>query len=338
MIQIDVFGDSDRTRSFFEPVAGKKEVALLYHPPATLRKRVKGLRRDSIVYVDVSAFGEEESERIVKYLARQQDLHYGILDPDGRIMDVALLFLQGAGDYIGRELVRKGLKLTRLKKIMRNGVLRAGISRYPSISPAVQESPSPERPDLNGLKPSGANWSSIRSGQEYTFSLMFIEIDHQGELGKSIGEDMMSDVTVRFKNLIHKWVARDNGRVWIWDDFGGLVLFPFDGADCTAAISCFRLMLNRKLIGMEELGTRLPLSFRIVLHIGNTVYRQKGKTGTLISDSINTIFHLGKKFAKPDNLYTTRSMLGYVPLKLRNYFIPAGDYEGIPVMRMLQPV
>jgi hypothetical protein len=31
-------------------------------------------------------------------------------------------------------------------------------------------------------------------------------------------------------------------------------------------------------------------------------------------------------------------MLGYVPLKLRNYFIPAGDYEGIPVMRMLHPV
>jgi hypothetical protein len=130
----------------------------------------------------------------------------------------------------------------------------------------------------------------------------------------------------------------DGGRIWIWDDFGGLILFPFDGEECAAVLTCFRLILNRKLIHAEELHCRVPFSFRIVLHIGNTIYRQKGKTGTLVSNSINSIFHLGKKFAKPGNFYITKEVYRYIPEKFRSYFISVGEYEGFDVLRMRLPM
>ncbi|MBP7583491.1 MAG: hypothetical protein KBA61_05635, partial [Spirochaetes bacterium] len=41
-------------------------------------------------------------------------------------------------------------------------------------------------------------------------------------------------------------------------------------------------------------------------HVGNTVYRVRGDTGSIISDSINSIFHLGQKYA-PDSSYSRRT-------------------------------
>jgi hypothetical protein len=366
-MKIAVFEESEATRSCFKLIEGKKGFTLSFLPSQSLKKNMKGLAKSVFVYVDVSNYNEAEREKILKYLSRQNDLRYGIVDPEGQILDVTLLFSSGALDYIGEKLVKEGVKPSRMKKVLCNvqtkhpqGNIAAERVTYTEASgmiPAGQSIPMPAlqgeragqkekapegkkqpfRTAITGLRPSGRNWSTVKSGQEYTFSLMFIELDHHGEFRKNLGEDIIDATTYSFKKLVQKLVAGDHGRIWIWDDFGGLVLFPFDGTKCDAVISCFRLMLNRKVICIEELSSRMLFSYRIVLHIGNTIYRQKGKTGTLISDSINSIYHIGKKYANPGNLYITKDVLPYVPEKLRTYFIPVVKYEGLELLRMLLP-
>ena len=367
-MKIAVFEGSEAVRSCFKLLDGKKDFALSFLPWQSLKKNLKGLEKNVFVYIDISHYEETETEKILKYLSRQKDLKYGIVDPEEQILDVALLFFSGAFDYIGRKLIKEGVRPLRMKKVLCNvqtkhpqGTLPAEAMAHTAARGETPAGQSVSKPAVGGektgqkagspkgkkqpflasvtdFKPSGRNWSMVKSGQEYTFSLMFIELDHHGEFRKNLGEDIIDATTYSFKNLVQRLVAGDHGRIWIWDDFGGLVLFPFDGTKCDAVISCFRLMLNRKIICIEELSSRMLFSYRIVLHIGNTIYRQKGKTGTLISDSINSIYHVGKKFANPGNLYITKEVLPYVPEKLSTYFLPVARYEGLELLRMLLPL
>ncbi|KPJ88688.1 MAG: hypothetical protein AMS17_04540 [Spirochaetes bacterium DG_61] len=326
-MNIAVFSDSKQIASSFTHLQEKKGFTLSVYPCDTLKSRIKELEKSVFIYVDLSLYEEGERVRTLRYLAGRKGLHYGIVDPKGAIKDVALLFFSGASDYIGKELLREGMSTARMKKALLTVQKQLVETKDRALTPVS-----------SALIPSGKSWKEIKSGKEYTFSLMFIELDHHGEFRKNLGEDLINAVTSSFKKLVEKRMVMDGGRIWIWNDFGGLILFPFDGVECAAVLSCFRLMLNRKLIHAEELPCRVPFSFRIVLHIGNTVYRQKGKTGTLVSDSINSIYHLGKKFARPGNFYITKEVFRYIPEKLKPYFLSAGEYEGFAVLRMKLPL
>ena len=117
-------------------------------------------------------------------------------------------------------------------------------------------------------------------------------------------------------------------------DSGLVVLFPFDGKRCSAILTCFRMMLDRNIISAEDISFNALISYRIALHIGNTVYRKRGDTGGIISDSINSIFHLGQKYAESGNFYITQDAFSFIPKGLSDYFVPAGIYEGRRIMQM----
>jgi hypothetical protein len=123
----------------------------------------------------------------------------------------------------------------------------------------------------------------------------------------------------------------------MWHDFEGLVLFPFNGERCNAVLTCLRLMLSQKIYSVETPYFHSMLSMRIAMHIGNTIYRKAGDTGTIVSDSLNTVFNLGRKFGNPGNFYLTRQVLEFAQEGLTGCFVPAGHFNGMEIMRMMLP-
>jgi hypothetical protein len=77
-------------------------------------------------------------------------------------------------------------------------------------------------------------------------------------------------------------------------------------------------------------------SYRVALHIGATTYHTRGQTGRIVSDSVNTIFHLGRKFTRPGHFCMTETAVPYIPAGIRQYFVPAGRFEGHEITRMRQ--
>jgi hypothetical protein len=124
--------------------------------------------------------------------------------------------------------------------------------------------------------------------------------------------------------------------MWIWTRFGGIVLFPFSGADCPALSCLFRLVLFRHLYDVE--GSQFPnfLSFRLALMIGNLTYTQRN-VGSVVADSLNSVFHLGTQFAKPGQFYVTDDVLRFGHPALKGYFLEAGNFEGRRILRMRMP-
>ncbi len=152
-----------------------------------------------------------------------------------------------------------------------------------------------------------------------------------------MGASHIEKTIASFRKYLEKYFAPLQGQIWMWMDFGGLIIFPFDAEKCDAILASFRMILNRHIICIEEIDINTVLSFKIALNIGNTVYRKKGDTGNIISDSINSIFHLGQKYTPPGNFYLTREVFEYAPASLKKMFLDAGEYEGREILRMRLP-
>jgi hypothetical protein len=75
----------------------------------------------------------------------------------------------------------------------------------------------------------------------------------------------------------------------------------------------------------------------MILHLGNTVYRSRGKTGTIVSDTINFLFHMGKQFSQRSHFYITAPVAPFIPDRLKKDFIPAGTFEGVKISKMRLP-
>ena len=69
------------------------------------------------------------------------------------------------------------------------------------------------------------------------------------------------------------------------------------------------------------------LSFRMALSIGSTVYHAND-TGRIVSDGINSIFHLGRRYAKPGHFLVSSEAAALAPEPLRPCLVPAGHLRG----------
>lgn len=326
-MEIRVFSDSRNIEKSFHGFGAKSGLTLTVRPLKELKKHLAEPRRGCFIYVDLSGYSAAEQKKIIQNLSRNTHHCYGFIDPKGTVNDVAELFHGGASDYVGKELYRQGISHKRIQKIMefRKAELKDDVD-------------FPDEVKACNYIISGSNWNNIKPGQEYTFCFMFIELDQKKASKKTFGDRAMNNPLEPFVNFIERNVGAVNGKIWMWNDYGGLILFPFDGKKIDAILTCFRMIMARKIFSIEESGFNALISYRIVLHLGNTIYQTKGETGTIVSDSINTIFHLVHKFAEPGYFYLTKEVFQFTPPALKNMFIPAGTFEGREIMRMRQPL
>ena len=242
----------------------------------------------------------------------------------GGVDDPARFFHLGAVDYIGKKLLFQGLSCARVKMAIDTCVYQETES---DGSAAMQED----------WKLSGRDWKGVRSGQEYTFCFMFVEIDLLNEWKKKSGQTHLDAVKETFQIHMERFANTLSGKIWMWTDLGGLILFPFDGARCDIILESIRLVLNRTIISAEVYRYHTDITYRIVLHIGNTIYRSRGNTGTIVSNSVNFLFHLGNKFAESGNLYLTEPVRRFIPDGFKDCFVPVDTFEGVPIIRMRIP-
>jgi len=324
-MDIHVFSDARNIEKCFPGMGGRSEHRIAVRPAAELKKFLAGPARGCFIYVDISSFKSAERQRVIKSLAKVDHLIYGFIDPKGEVEDAAGLFHEGASDYIGKELFKKGVPLKRFARV---------VDFRSAVAGEDEEGGAPVCEYIL----SGGKWEDIRPGNEYTFCFMYIELDKSKASKKTFGDGAMDNPLEPFVNFVERGITPAGGKIWMWNDFGGLILFPFDGKRIDAILACFRMILSRKIFSIEESGFNSLVSYRIVLHLGNTIYRGKGETGTIISDSINSTFHLVHKFAEPGNFYLTREVFEYSPAPLKQMFVPAGSFEGREIMRMRNPL
>jgi hypothetical protein len=294
------------------------------------RRRLKSVDTPTLCYLDVSSIEANKIPQYLRSLRKAEKILYGVIDPTGKVKDVAALFHGGAVDYLNRRLLADGAGMGRLNGLL--GFVRA-------VHPAVLETAVDQTGDGRRASyvPSGSDWSSVVPGREYTFSVLFIELDGRESMEKSYAAKNLSIALASFRRYVDGFVNKFGGRVWLWSGYGGVVLFPFDGKSCPALTCGFRLALFKHLYDIEESLFPNFLSFRTALQIDDIPYTEEN-TGHVVSDGLNFIFHLGQQFVRPDNFCVTEEVLQMGHSALQGYFVNAGTFEGRRILRMRLPV
>jgi len=325
-MDVVLFSENNEVKKSFSIAGKSRRLSIIFRSFTDIQASLRSLRGTVFVYIDISNLDHSLFDNILGYLSRQKKYGFGIIDPRGEVKDPSMLFYKGASDYIGRKLLKEGMTKERMQKALRFPYQPASLKTKPVKSPPAEH-----------YTPSGKDWKKVRAGWEYTFCLMYIELDDQNILREKFGDNQLKCIMSSFEKVVRKTVSEAEGRIWIWNEFGGLILFPFDGNSCRVCVTCLRLILSRNIISVEELKVNTLISYHIVLHIGNTVYRGKGETGTIISGSINSIYHIGKKYAKPGNMYITSEVFKYLPPGLKRCFISNGNFEELDIFKLKIP-
>lgn len=284
------------------------EILPLASFPKTYKKKAPG----AFVYLD--AGGDPEIGRLIEQgskLGSLEGCSWGVVDRAGAIADPAALFFAGAKDYLGPHLMREGIGTARIERAL----AFAGLAPGKADSSALPASPFP-------------GWGGLSPGDEVQVRFCYAAVGNQRELLERIGEKRLNKLKEDFATFLQPWAKECGGIEWIRDQSGSLLLFPPRDEGMNPVLAAFRLLLDRALIGYEVFRLETPLTFRFAFHAGATMWRPPGSTGTVVSDDVNFIFHLGTKAADDGAIFISDVAERSVPPCLRDLFAAAGDFEG----------
>jgi hypothetical protein len=304
----------------------RRNIQYVVAPLGEMRSVLETAPADVFIYIDVAGLEVRERSRAFAAIGEFPRLRFGVIDPAGVVKDVAALFHGGVVDYLGRQMGAAALTAARL----------AAIGTY--APPDVEELSAAEGPDAEtGPSPAAVeSWAGIADGRTYRFAFLFVEVDHAEELKKRHEPDNLASAMVTFKNYVEGIVTPYGGRPWMWSRFGGLVLFPLRNGSSPVALCGLRLFLSQIFYDVEESPLPGEISFRMALTVGSTVYHEKD-TGGIVSDAINSIFHLGRRFTGAGRFVMTEEAAALAPAPLRERCVPEGTFEGRRILRLLRP-
>ena len=321
-----VFTDAPGKIQGLRYFAGRGAPDVEIRPLKELKKALPSLEMAPLVYLDVQSLAEKERSRLLALIAANPKVRFSVLDPTGGVEDVASLFHCGAVDYIGKRMAVKSPPVRR-----RSAPLvyarRVGAGNGQTALPDL---PLDTKAEMND------GWAKIRPGREHSFAFLFIEVDETDALKRRYEPENIAGAMVTFREFIERIVRQHGGRLWMWSRFGGLALFPLYERAPFALICGLRILLSSVFYDHEKSLLPRRLSFHMALSVGTTVYKD-GDTGKIVSDAVNSIFHLGRRFTGPGQFVITADAHELAPPQLRGFFPAAGSYEGQRIHRMLRP-
>jgi len=331
VIDIYLFSKNNKVLSYFKKIRNSKSFSIIIYNPNNYKAILRNTNQEIFVYIDISSFNDSERTKVINYITRQKRFDFGIIDPKNSIEDSASLFHKGASDYLGKTAITGDAKVVRIK----NAVSFYALEDIGEVDDEFKR--TPDFDDIQTLF-SGHNWDKIKVGNEYTFCMLHIEIDILSEWANKSGKAHIDEVMSFFYSHINRIITPLNGKMWMKTNFGGLVLFPYDGSCTPIIIECIKLVMNRIIFSAEEYTYNTMLTYKMAMDIGNTKYLTSGNTGNIISDSVNFIFHFGKQYAEKGNFYLTERIYKDIPEDLLDIFNSADRFQNRSIFRMKLPL
>jgi class 3 adenylate cyclase len=293
--------------------------------PAALAKHSPG--PEDLHYLDLSGFTAADEKKAAGQLKKCcKNAPWGIIDPKGTVKDPAQWFFDGASDYIGPAALKEGLAAKRLGKA----------AAWRQAAGKTGESPA-AKPDEKAAKrriklPAGAfpAWKDIAAGENIQVFLLYASLRGKTGISTRLGEAAYEQFNRKLLAFLHGHFQSAEGLLWMETGKDCLFLVP-PKAKCVemAIVSCLRMLISAPQIAIETLNLSIPANFVFGLHYGSVTYRPPGKTGTVVSDAVNFIFHLGTKQAEPGRLTVSDEVPDpTISPRLEDLFVKAGEFEG----------
>ena len=298
---------------------------------------------EDITYLDIAGLDVGGRKKAIKALNKLCSASaWGIIDREGAIDDPAQLFFAGASDYLGKGVPVSQISRARMKAIQSYASGRTLAGSSPGLAASANAGSgadaNPGKSSLNistGIAPADRNvefpgWKAVRAGVVYPFFFLYVSVSAQMNLKTRLGETGYVSFRDRLRIKVQQTLAEADPLLWMETDSTSLYLIPSRLLNARATVvACLRMLLWAPLIGYEKFGLPFPITFTFAMHHGRTEFAAPGKTGTIVSDAVNFIYHLGTKRAEPGCLTVSADVSrGIIPDTMLDLFVDGGTFEG----------
>ena len=290
---------------------------------------------EDIIYFDLYGLNAADIRKTISHIKnRFKYVPWGIIDPKGSIKDPVELFFEGAWDYLG-PLVFKSKKKIDVKRFKiaaqwripfsEIGTEKTNLQTY-SDQKVILPRSGIKFPDA-GLFP---GWKTLQPGTTMPFFLIYCSLQGKTALNTRLGEKAHALVRQRFMMYLFQNFKEADGLLWMDTGKDFLFLLPPKAKCAEAAVrACLRMLVFTPLSAIEVMDITIPVNYVFALNYGSVNFQPPGVTGTVVSDAVNFIFHLGSKKAEQGRL----TISGEIPdntiqRQLEDYFVSAGEFEG----------
>lgn len=348
-MRIVVFAADEAVQAVFTPLERTKGISVEFMHHTEIQTWVKSGHTADMMYLDARELSSRDLTRRVKRLVESRSGALAVFDIDDEVEDIGSLFFQGVCDYLGSGICDRGLRKQRVESALQ---LHHRVHRSLQTPEAPPERTQETRTqhswngretpkDFPGaaraiprLIPSHADWSQVRNGEEYTFGLLYVGIDLADSVRRDTRPELVRDSLSTFQAALREVVDPFHGKLWFWKDTAGVVLFPFDGTNSDAVTGAIKVYLHGMFWQAESRTNYLTEQYRLALHVGNVVFEDGGRRETLVSDTINYLFHLGSMHTEPGSFIATEPVLSRCPEGFRHCFVAADSFKGVKTWRM----
>jgi len=288
-----------------------------------------------VTYIDISGLSSAEIKKTLTQIKKTcGSSPWGIIDPKGSVKDTAALFFEGASDYLGPALIKEsGVDAKRLKEVLAWRKNQAA-SAAKGDSSSAESGAKADGFLRSGVKLPAASafpgWKKMEVGKSMPFYLLYCSLQGKVPLDSRLDEKTVAQIHKKFLVYLDDNLQESDGLLWMNSGKDCLFLIPPKAKCAEEAIkACIGMVVSAPLIVLETLSVSIPANIIFALHYGTISYKQPGKTGTIVSDAVNFIFHLGAKKAGPGRLTISGELPDItIPKNLQDLFFSAGEYEG----------
>jgi hypothetical protein len=308
----------------------KKNASLVeFLAPAALAKHKP--QEGDISYLDLSGFPAAEAKKTAGQLKKHcKDTPWGIIDLKG-IKDPAFWFFEGASDYLGSDALKAAdAKRFKTAAVWRKVLGGSAAENSGKTGKAPTGSKGLPKTDIKLPTAKFPGWKAIPLGKTMPFYLLHCSLQGKTALNTRLGEAVYTQLHKRLLAYLYRNFQDAEGLIWMDSGRDCLFLIPPKAKNAEAAVKAsIRILLSAPLIAIETLGLTIPANFIFSFHYGSVSYKPPGKTGTVVSDAVNFVFHLGSKKAELGRLTISEELPnGSIPKSLEDCFVFAGEYEG----------
>lgn len=282
-----------------------------------------------ISYINIARMDDGERRKSMLAIRRRCGQNaWGVADPLGELDDPATVFFMGGCDYLGPRVFEHGVDKARAREARAYAQLSMHGDEAGPAEVAVVTTDRGHETDVFG------GWKTVKPGQVYPFYFLYIAASAQTNLKTRLGEAGYIAFRDRLRAQIQQVLAEADPLLWMETDTTAIYLIPSTArTGKNVVVACLRLLLGTPLFGYERLGLPFPIAFTCALHHGSSEFAIPGKTGTIVSDAVNFIFHLGAKCAQPGRLTISGDVdQSAIPAALRELFVDGGAFEGRTLM------
>lgn len=272
-----------------------------------------------LIYLDLASIPKRQNDSWLKSLSETKGLCWAIIDRTRVLADPACLFRRGAVDYLGVGACEGLVDQARLDQI------QAYAERLDNHSARVLRNPASTT--------CFPGWEGLTEGKIYELCAFYVGIWDADGLRTRLGEPRFLRLKSAVLGLVNSILQEHGGLLWISDDQSFLALFPPELAS-QLVVSAMRILVNMRLISFEQLRLEQEVgSLYFCLRRCELPWQKPGQTGTVVSDALNYMYHLGRKFTPPNTIDLVDDLAETLEPRLRACFSGVGSFENRPIRR-----